>query len=245
MKRKTLVFSIALNGYQWLYKDFIRSHQAYASRHGYDYQAVTRPFFTSLGVECCWLKLTLLSEALSAGYDNVLFVDADAYVQPNAPMVTDCLRNGKYLYLAKSYSGRFNTGVMLVANNVRLKRWLHQVIENRHRAVPASSCVGWGENGHVIEFTKQCDFVDVLDLRWNNTYDSQLNDYIRHFSFGPLRQNTVLNLTHKFFSRSTKLLARIQLLLDKWVLCGPKTDRLLKLTQQVNRYYPVFSRPDK
>ena len=66
-----LVFSIVLNGYQWLYKDCIHSHKRYAELHGYTYQAVTRPYATSIDVECCWLKLTLMIEALENGYYSV------------------------------------------------------------------------------------------------------------------------------------------------------------------------------
>ena len=48
-------------------------------------------FATTIGVECCWLKLTLMIEALDNGYDAVLFVDADAYIQPQAPRANQCL----------------------------------------------------------------------------------------------------------------------------------------------------------
>ncbi|MFQ3288857.1 MAG: hypothetical protein ACI93V_001077, partial [Alteromonadaceae bacterium] len=72
MSNKTLIFSIALNGYQLLYRHCINSHRAYAKKYGYEYLVISRPYFTALGVECCWLKLTLMLEALKAGSDTVL-----------------------------------------------------------------------------------------------------------------------------------------------------------------------------
>jgi len=44
MRNKTLVLSIALNGYQWMYRNELASHYQYAQRHGYEHQAVTRPY---------------------------------------------------------------------------------------------------------------------------------------------------------------------------------------------------------
>jgi lipopolysaccharide biosynthesis glycosyltransferase len=90
--------------------------------YGYEYLVITRPYFTALGVECCWLKLTLLLEALNAGYDTVLFVDADAYINTTAHELERLLEPDKYLYLAKSYSGRFNSGVILVNNHFKIRQ---------------------------------------------------------------------------------------------------------------------------
>lgn len=245
MSKTTLVFSIALNGYQWLYKDYLRSHAQFASKHNYAYQAVTRPFITSKGVECCWLKLTLLQEALKAGYDNVLFVDADAYIQDNAPDLESNFHTGKYLYLARSYSGRFNSGVILIKNSQVIRTWLRNLLADRHQPISAANSVGWGENGHVIEHCKNRDFVSTLDNRWNNTHDPVLKDYIRHFSFGPLRQSLMLNLIHKCFSRLTSLFSKTTRVLQKAGLIKRLDDGLVSLTQRVLRLYPIFTSVDE
>jgi hypothetical protein len=150
MKNNVLVFSIALNGYQWLYKDCIASHKRYAERNGYAYQVVTRPYATSIGVECCWLKLTLMIEALDSGYDAVLFVDADAYIQTHTPKLSSVLLPNKYVYLAKSYTGRYNSGVILLKNHNKVRRWLNSIIIARNQPISAKNDVGWGENGHRV-----------------------------------------------------------------------------------------------
>ncbi|MFQ3189531.1 MAG: hypothetical protein ACI936_000656 [Paraglaciecola sp.] len=240
MKNKVLVFSIALNGYQWLYKDCIASHKRYAEINGYTYQVVTRPYATSIGVECCWLKLTLMIEALYSGYDAVMFVDADAYIQTHTPKLSSVLLSNKYVYLAKSYTGRYNSGVILIKNHSKVRSWLNTIITARHHPVLAENDVGWGENGHIIEHTKHCQFVSTLNRSWNNTYDPELNDYIRHFSFGPLRTSLWLNLSHKVLARLTKLFSRCQALTETKSQSYPPQDKLTKLTALVLQRYSEF-----
>jgi hypothetical protein len=240
MQKNTLILSIALNGYQWIYRDCIDSHRAYANRNKYDYLVITRPFFTSLGVECCWLKLTLMLEALNAGYETVLFVDADAHIKVTAHKLETLLQANKYLYLAKSYSGRFNSGVILVNNHFKVRQWLKGVISARHVTVSPEHDVGWGENGHIIQHTENCEFVSTLNRRWNNTYDMHLVDHIRHFSFGPMRQNFYLNLSHKVLARGTRLLAKLRAFAVMLLKAKKSRDPLTELTQNVLQRYSVF-----
>ncbi len=242
MKNNVLVFSIALNGYQWLYKDCIASHKRYAESNGYIYQVVTRPYATSIGVECCWLKLTLMIEALDSGYDAVLFVDADAYIQTHTPKLSSVLLPDKYVYLAKSYTGRYNSGVILLKNHNKVRRWLNSIIIARHQPISAKNDVGWGENGHIIEYTQHCQFVTTLDRVWNNTYDPELDDYIRHFSFGPLRTNFWLNLSHKMLARLTKLFSKCHALFEVITQSYPPQDKLTKLTELILQRYSKFGR---
>ncbi len=239
MSQNVLVFSIALNGYQWLYGDCLASHEAYAKRHGYQHCTVSKPAITSLGVECCWLKLTLMLEALSTGYDLVLFVDADAYINNLTPCLAHAIRPDKYLYMAKSYSNRFNSGVILVKNSLIIQAWLTSVINSRHEPIKQENDVGWGENGHIIQYAEGCTFLSTLNRRWNNTYDPNLNDYIRHFNFGPLRQNTFLNLIHKVLSRLSKTYSRLFTFFN-----GASSDNkaLKDLTRKVLINYSSFIR---
>ncbi|MCF2950426.1 hypothetical protein L0668_20115 [Paraglaciecola aquimarina] len=241
MQPRTLVFSIAINGYQWLYKDCIASHKKYAENNGYHYQVVTRPYATIVGVECCWLKLTLMLEALKAGYDDVFFVDADAFINPIAPKLSSVFKPNKYLYMAKSYSGRYNSGVMLGKNCPKMCLWLQKVIANRHINVDKVNDVGWGENGHIIQYAANCEFVTTIDRRWNNTYDPELKDYIRHFSFGPLRRSFGLNLSHKILARLTRIFAEFQSYSSRLTPSKADQDSLVTLTQRVLKYYKIFS----
>jgi len=208
MKNKTLILSIALNGYQWMYRKELASHSQYAQRYGYEHQAVTRPYISELGVECCWLKLTLMRAALLSGYDNVLFLDADAMVNPNCPSLACVFQNGKYIYMAKGHSKRFNSGVLIARNSEQTITWLTRIINARFNPVKKQNDVGWGENGHVIELSKGQSFIAELDQKWNNTFNYQLNDYIRHHNCGPMRTGFIHNFFHKIvFFLSARLLA--------------------------------------
>jgi len=233
--KDTLIFSIALNGYQWKYSKHLQSHSQYANKYGYHYQVVTQPHFSKLGVECCWLKLTLMYEALLAGYKQVVFLDADALVQSGCPEIESVLAEGKYLYLAKGYSGRFNSGVIIVKNNINVINWIANVINNRNKSVEIENDVGWGENGHIIEYSNNCDFVQEISQVWNNTYDTNMVSFIRHQNSGPLRSKAIDRLFHKvvFFlsNRALKLFNYFH----------TNNNILQEETQKILSIYPCFS----
>ena len=242
MSGNVLMFSIALNGYQWLYKHCIETHRQYATINGYKYEVVTHPFVTKIGVECCWLKLTLLKAALKAGYDTVCFLDADTMVKPCTPPLNNAFKSRKLLYLARSYSKRFNSGVIIVRNHQKLREWVDQVLSRRHLKVEHHNDVCWGENGHIIQQTKDCDFVCTLDRRWNNTYDKSLDDYIRHFNHGPLRQSHWLKTTHFALSRLTRMLAKVSRMVESNQNQANRQDPLDHLTDSVLTHYHSFLR---
>lgn len=235
--QKTLVFSIALNGYQWIYRNYLKSHREYARNQGYCYQAITRPIATSLGVECCWLKLTVMLSALEAGYERVMFVDADAYIHEITPTLDTADFNQCSILMAKGYSGRFNSGVIILRNSFRAKQWLRNVIASRYSAIESANAVGWGENGHIIELSNDVSLVGELNIKWNNTYNKELQGYITHFSHGPMRQNKWLRVIHRLLSRATTGIRRVQSCYSK-----TETDQdnsaLMDLTQRVIACYP-------
>jgi hypothetical protein len=208
MTSKTLVLSIALNGYQWMYRKELSTHKKYAKKQGYSHQAVTRPYISALGVECCWLKLTLMRKALLSGYDTVIFLDADTVVNDSCPALLSVLENEKYIYMAKGYSKRFNSGVLIAQNNEHTISWINSVIASRFNTVKKENDVGWGENGHVIELSKGVSFIKELDQKWNNTFNYHLEDYIRHSNCGPMRSGFLHNFFHKtVFCLSARILA--------------------------------------
>lgn len=241
MNKDTLVFSIALNGYQWRYRRHIRSHEAFAKKYNYHYQVVTKPYFSKLGIECCWLKLTLMHNALLAGYKQVVFLDADAVVSPICPDINSLLETGKDLYMVKGYSNRFNSGVMIVRNSRTIRYWFRKVLNNRHKPVKPENDVGWGENSHIIEHSKDCSFVKELPQVWNNTYDANLDDYIRHHNFGPLRNGRLDNLLHKSIFFIANRLVKINNQLEKIQGKPTDTNLLISETEKILLIYPCFA----
>ncbi len=204
----TLVFSIALNGYHWLYPEHLASHHNYANKHNYDHLLITQPFISKLGMECCWLKMTVLKAALLQGYKNVMFIDADAMINPHCPPISAVFKHDKYLYMAHGYTKRFNSGVMIARQSALLIHWLDKVINARFQPLPMIDSTGWGENGHIIYFSKQVDFIEQLDHRWNNTFDLKKIDFIRHFSDGPLRSSWYKRAAHYALRRMSSVYAK-------------------------------------
>ncbi|RRS10636.1 hypothetical protein EAG18_01000 [Pseudoalteromonas sp. J010] len=229
-----LIFSIALNGYQIRYRRHLASQRRYAERMGYDYTVITKPWVTNLGAECCWLKLYLLRSALAAGYDYVLFVDADAYIQDSCPNLSSVIKPDKFLFMANGYSGRLNSGVMLMKACPEALLWLDSIINAITEPVVDIESVGWGENGHVIHFAKNCDGLELLNEKWNNTKSPQCSDYIRHYNYGPMKNSVVDRLFHKLIFKLSKLLLHCNL--------NNKSEMPLKLKTVKERIPILFHR---
>ena len=251
--KNIIVFSIALNGYQWRYKSLLTSHKNYAKRHHYHYVAVTQPAMSLLGEEVAWLKIKLILEAMNAGYDWVVFLDADTRVAEHTPPIHEIANIKKHLYACKGYSGRLNSGVLIIENNQFTYYLFSLIINHATQPVPKEDDVGWGENGHIIHYTKQCDFLAFIDKRGNYNHNPVLNDYIRHYSQGPLHDEFKPPFRHHCLDRSyhyvLAALKRIRQFTQAPIKSNKASNhrlfyhRLNTLTEQVLRYYPLFKRP--
>ncbi len=206
---RALVFSIAFNGYQWVYRRNIRSHRAYAQRHGFDYVLVQRPAVTSLLMECCWVKLPLILSAFEAGYEWVFFIDADAEIRPASPDFRSLAAPGKSLYMAHGFSGRVNSGVIIACNRADVRDLLVSVVSSFARPLPAEDEVGWGENGHVIHAAKHAPFLEVIPPAWNNNHSPGLADHVRHYSAGPLRSLYQMDRLSRLIPAISRLAQRV------------------------------------
>lgn len=246
---RTLVFTLALNGYQWRYRQLIQTHKCYAKKHGYEYVAVSMPRFSTLGLEVAWLKIKLIQHALQSGYDWVVFLDADTRVRADSPAIPSLNQSGKVLYMGEGFSGRINSGVIIIKNSVLAKNFFTTVMSSAMDPIPKEDDVGWGENGHIIHHAKDCHFIARLDKRWNNNEDATLNDYIRHYSRGPLhcefKASTFERLASNIYHYSLALLKRLKpdnyiknqsLSLQKYNF----NERLDVILKKVQQHYPQF-----
>lgn len=241
-KKNVLVFSIAMNGYQWLYGSLRKTHERYAKQHNYHYVSVTQPHSSFLGMEIAWLKVSLILQGLEAGYDWVVFLDADTEVSLETPAVETLNKSGKFMYVAKGYSGRLNSGVLILKNHQCVANYFKKALFFSQRPVDDDSYVGWGENGHLIQFAKNAFFIEYIHQRWNNNFVVDLQDFIRHYSMGPLRSEFKPNIFRRFGFRmhfhSICLVKRI-------VMSSVKdssnfTRALSHLTKKVVNRYPEF-----
>lgn len=119
--------------------------------------------------------------------------------------------------MAKGYTNRFNSGVVWVRNHPSAIAFFDKVITTRLETVPCEDDVGWGENGHIIHHAKECEIVAELATKWNNTYDTELEDHIRHYNHGPFRSRWYKRVLHRMLARVSRA----------WLLCctgGVKND---------------------
>lgn len=204
----TLVFCVALNGYERIYESCIESQREYAARHDYQYRLINRPGNASITASA-WLKIPLLLEALLSGYEWVAFIDADCQIKPETPALESLEKEGKCLYMGQGFSGRVNSGVIIAKNETRIIDLFERILENSNNEVAESD---WGENGHLIHFTKDWDGLHILDRRWNNNAEPLLKDYIRHYSAGgPMRELYPASRSEaiwRFIYRWTRVLKR-------------------------------------
>ena len=239
--RNVLMLSLANQGYEVLYKRNIDSHRRYAKLKGYHYVCVTDPIYTKLAMEVAWLKIYLIEKALKAGYDWVMFVDADCEVKTSTPSIENVEVQGKYLYIAKGYSGQLNSGVLIIKNEYQAIKSLERIRRNiDNELLEDETHVGWGENDCVILECRNNPAVQVIGRVWNNNGSLKMNDFITHYSAGPLRRyfSAPLIVRLKFFG-ITKCLGVIRRM-DNLLLGGvtSKHQMLKSLLNKVIERHP-------
>lgn len=208
-KQSHLILSIALGGYRKLFAPCIETHLNYCRRHNYRYALIDHLPITPTEAESAWLKLPLVLSALHLAFDWIGFIDADCEVRPFCPQIDSVARPGKYIYMAHGVTQRFNSGVIILKHDDRVKSVIETIIANAAFPVPEID-QGPYENGHVIRFCKNNDIVAKLDDRWNNT--SVLDDasFIQHYSGGILRQHYLRNNTGIAYRVQNKVLQKLQ-----------------------------------
>jgi len=199
---KTLIFCVGINNYDRMYQRCIDSHRRYAKHQGYDYKLVNKPVAASITASA-WLKIPLIIKALEQNYDWVAFIDADCEIKDTAPAIESLAMDGKSLFMAKGFSGRVNSGVIIIRNDEPARALFQTVYDHCNQEVPSAD---WGENGHIIHFAGDWDRLEVLDTRWNNNFKPELDDYIRHYSAGgPMRPLYPANNSEKFIRFTQKI----------------------------------------
>lgn len=233
---KTLVLTIATNGYGDFLRDHITSQQEYAARHGYHHVALTKtPPWGISAANSSWLKIPMMLRYLTHGYERVLFLDADAMVMDRAPALEAMHAPGKSVYMAKESSGRFNAGVIMCLASRDATAFLRAVygmadwpaswLPRRDRNLY--------ENGHVIYVSRfRRDCIQTIDSRWNYTSHTHLPDPSDYF------------VCHGRFSYARKPRSQ-QAPPSRWqtwqkrILQGPRTILLWRLCRWYVQQYPI------
>ncbi len=182
-----LIFTVALNGYAYEFRDCLRSQREWARDRGYEYAAVTKPRRVEEVALCAWLKIPLTLEAMAAGYEHVMFIDSDARVDGRTPAIEDLGAGAHAVRMALGRSERLNSGVIYARASDAARSFFGKVLASAdEQLAPEDRAHLKYENGNIIHCARHDPTVGTLPLRWNNTYDAGLDDYIRHYT-GPLR----------------------------------------------------------
>ncbi len=239
----TLVFTVAVNGYHLLYRRNLVSQQHYAQRHGYHYVAVTRPMYSALGLEVAWLKLYLARHALQSGYQQLLFVDADAKIRSRCPPLSNVVTEQHSIYAARGYSDRINSGVLLLRRSAASLQFLDRVIAAQGQALPSADDVGWGENGHIIHALHSEKAFCELPSSWNNNHNPELSDYIRHYSAGPLRPLFRAPWHDRLLFNTLKAANALRRRADRQRPSASPAEQLRTLSRQILSHHPLLNAP--
>lgn len=181
------MFTVATNGYDEIYKDYLESHQSYANKFGYKYVAFTKsPPGGISGTNSAWMKVAIILDALKQGYKVVFFIDADAIIRSYTPPVSVLFEPEKFIYMSVGTNGQFNSGVIVVLNNHKSQRFFEKLLLRADIPgflLPKSDRCLY-ENGHVINLAKNSPIVQVIDPKWNYNYNTILpegeKEYIWH-----------------------------------------------------------------
>ncbi|QCR41361.1 hypothetical protein C1N74_13660 [Microbacterium sp. SGAir0570] len=237
-----LIYTVGQNGYDIAYRRCIASQRSYAARLGVTYAAVTEPKRMPDTAISAWLKIPLLLQALEAGYEHVAFIDADAEVRETAPDFRLELTGDADVAMALGRSGRMNSGVILARNGDGALEYFRRVMESIVEEIPDEARANLKyENGNVIYVTDQIGGVEVLDQRWNNTADPDLDDHVRHYT-GPLRSTYKRNLIDELKFRLAR--ARVARPTPQPATRSPEFQaQLLAAAQDAQTRYPALLGP--
>jgi hypothetical protein len=189
MSKKSLVYTIAVNGYSAAYRQCIKTQEQYATRTGAEFVVVDRPARLPETALAAWLKVPVMLSGLRAGYDWVTYIDADCAVSDEAPAPCAVDDGQNHVFMGLGRTGRLNSGVMIARGTELGAGFFQRVYDSAGEQIPAEDRAHLKyENGNIIYVSKLLDTVGVLDKKWNNTFDPEIQDYIRHFA-GPMREH--------------------------------------------------------
>lgn len=189
-KRKTIILSIATNGYDRIFSDILDSQRDYANRNGYVYYVLNHfPCFQLNASMSSWLKIPLILSALTKEY-NVAFFDADAKIQASAGSIDDFFSLGTSgcVYMAKDQQcqlGGVNAGVQFVSHGERALAFYKKImffatLPNKFLPGKAPEDISLYEQGHVRWAFRNYEISRELDLRWNWTSAKSGDEYVWH-----------------------------------------------------------------
>ncbi|XOV91151.1 MAG: hypothetical protein ACFHWX_13170 [Bacteroidota bacterium] len=184
MINKTLIFSIATNGYDQIFEGYLTSQKQYAERFGYEYKLFADHEKSGISAsDSAWLKVPLIIKALEAGYEWIAFFDADCMLFEHTPDIKSVNTEDKCFYMAQDCRMEIpNTGVMIIRNHPQVVRLFRKILRYSDLPLKFLPRKHWAlyEMGHVVHFSINQPFFEWLDQRWNDTINKYPDHYVLH-----------------------------------------------------------------
>jgi hypothetical protein len=146
----------------------VERNQAYCDSWGIDYQYwIVNPIPNHDPVQGSWAKVYYIEQALIAGYDYVIWLDADTIIRD---FETD-LRDGcVYGHIGACWQRipqlhHWNVGALFVSNHPLTLAFLRNWFEKFPGGGP------WNEQGCFNELAMQSKVVQTISDRWNATFN--------------------------------------------------------------------------
>lgn len=179
-----IIFSIATNGYDVVFADWIRTHEQWCERQGYEYYCFNES--PPKGIDAnlsAWSKVFILFRLLEMGHQWVGFLDADTRIDDRAPDFRADCPSGRSVFCVLERDGRPNSGVIFTrreGGSVRFFRLMSFFVDVPGRLLPKRDA-NLFENGAFNFFSRKFPTtVGFLDRKWNNNTGEPMGEYIWH-----------------------------------------------------------------
>jgi len=205
---RSLLFSIAVNGYSMKYRSLLATQRAYARRIGCEYVCVQRPVRVLEPAVAAWMKVTLMEWWLGQGRDFVGYLDADCEVKADAPDWRGLFESDGSVLMARGRSGRYNSGVVFVRNDAPARQYFADVLASATHELPDAARRNLKyENGNMHHVAGESVAIREIGAEWNNTATPDLTDFVRHYT-GPLASSFQPGRTSALSSRLVRATVR-------------------------------------
>ena len=153
-------------GYEEMIELTRERNEKYCERWGFDYQVHIDPIVPEWDIKHGgWAKIELIRRALYAGYDYIIWLDADAMIYDLDTDLRDGCPNGiGACYHRIPQLNHWNVGVMLMKNSHEVKLFIGEWLSK----FPGAND-GWYEQGEFNRLGMKSKVVHTLSDKWNAT----------------------------------------------------------------------------
>jgi hypothetical protein len=142
-------------------------HQAYCDRHGYEYRAEISVHPSYNIMQGGWAKIEMLRDALSQGYEQVIWLDADTMIIDLQSELTDAIIHGKIgaCWHRIPQLNHWNVGALYISNCLETREFIDSWLASPN---PQD---GWNEQSVFNRMARASRTVVTLSDKWNSTLD--------------------------------------------------------------------------